>query len=112
MNGRTVNLRILRDLGEYLVDVHGQSEHLSLLRVRHHLELLDRFAGNDLLLAAYQKTYRRLRAIQQDLAAIRQSEREAARRADLLTYQIEEIENARLNTEEEEEPAAGAQPAG
>jgi DNA repair protein RecN (Recombination protein N) len=103
VNGRTVNLRILRDLGEYLVDVHGQSEHLSLLRVRHHLELLDRFAGNDLLLAAYQKTYRRLRAIQQDLAAIRQSEREAARRVDLLTYQIEEIENARLNTEEEEE---------
>ena len=103
VNGRTVNLRILRDLGEYLVDVHGQSEHLSLLRVRHHLELLDRFAGNDTLLTPYQKTYRRLREVQQDLAALQQSEREAARRADLLAYQIEEIESARLKLDEEDD---------
>ena len=103
VNGRTVNLRILRDLGEYLVDVHGQSEHLSLLRVRHHLELLDRFAGNDTLFTPYQKTYRRLREVQQDLAALQQSEREAARRADLLAYQIEEIESARLKLEEEDD---------
>jgi DNA repair protein RecN (Recombination protein N) len=103
VNGRTVNLRILRDLGEYLVDVHGQSEHLSLLRVRHHLELLDRFADNDSLLTPYQKTYRRLREVQQDLAALQQSEREAARRADLLAYQIEEIESARLKLEEEDD---------
>jgi DNA repair protein RecN (Recombination protein N) len=102
VNGRTVNLRILRDLGEYLVDVHGQSEHLSLLRVRHHLELLDRFAGNDLLLAAYQKTYHRLQAVRGDLNDLRQSEREAARRSDLLAYQIEEIESARLTPDEEE----------
>ncbi len=103
VNGRTVNLRLLRDLGEYLVDVHGQSEHLSLLRVRHHLELLDRFAGNDSLLTAYQDIYRRLQNVRRDLAALRQTEREAARRADLLAYQIEEIENARLKPDEEED---------
>src|SRR5512139_3232825 len=45
VNGRTVNLAVLRELGELLVDVHGQSEHLSLLRVRQHVDLLDRFAG-------------------------------------------------------------------
>ena len=43
INGRTVNLTLLRDIGSLLVDVHGQSEHLSLLRVSEHLSLLDRF---------------------------------------------------------------------
>ncbi len=45
VNGRVVNLGLLKELGEYLVDVHGQSEHLSLLQVRHHQSLLDRYAG-------------------------------------------------------------------
>ncbi len=47
INGRTVNLALLRDIGELLVDVHGQSEHLSLLRVREHLALLDRYAEDE-----------------------------------------------------------------
>ena len=42
VNGRSVNVSLLSELGEYLVDVHGQSEHLSLLRVSQHLGLLDR----------------------------------------------------------------------
>src|SRR5689334_1404555 len=45
VNGRAVPLSLLQQIGEQLVDVHGQSQHLSLLRVREHLELLDRFAG-------------------------------------------------------------------
>ncbi len=47
INGRTVALSLQRQVGELLVDVHGQSEHLSLLRVQEHLHLLDRFAGDD-----------------------------------------------------------------
>jgi DNA repair protein RecN (Recombination protein N) len=45
VNGRAVGQNVLRELGEFLVDVHGQSEHLSLLRVKEHVNLLDRFAG-------------------------------------------------------------------
>ena len=101
VNGRTVNLKILRELGEYLVDVHGQTEHLSLLRVRHHLELIDRFADNEQALAAYQEIYKRLVGVRRELDSLHQTEREAARRVDLLTYQIEEIESARLDPEEE-----------
>src|SRR4030066_2183250 len=44
VNGRTVNVHILSELSEFLVDVHGQSEHLSLLHVRQHLRLLDSYA--------------------------------------------------------------------
>ncbi len=103
VNGRSVSVGLLSELGEYLVDVHGQSEHLSLLRVRQHLTLLDGFANVDTELAAYRATYHRLQAIRRELADLRQSESEAARRSDILTYQINEIESARLRPGEEEE---------
>ncbi|MCB9136275.1 MAG: DNA repair protein RecN [Anaerolineales bacterium] len=103
VNGRTANVSLLRELGEYLVDVHGQSEHLSLLRVNEHLRLLDGYAGVDVPLAAYRTTYQALRKVQNDLRALRDAERDAVRRADMLTYQLEEIESARLKPGEEED---------
>lgn len=103
VNGRTANVGLLRELGEYLVDVHGQSEHLSLLRVNEHLRLLDGYAGVDAPLAAYRTTYQALRKVQNDLRALRDAERDAARRADMLTYQLEEIDAARLKPGEEED---------
>ncbi len=103
VNGRSVSVALLRELGEFLVDVHGQSEHLSLLRVRHHIELLDRFAGVEELLEAYGGTYRRLNQVRGELARLRQAARDSARRADLLSYQIDEIEGARLQADEEDE---------
>lgn len=103
INGRTANVSLLRELGEYLVDVHGQSEHLSLLRVREHLRLLDGYAGVDEPFAAYRTTYNALRKVQTDLHTLRAAERDAARRAEFLTFQIEEITAARLKPDEEEE---------
>jgi DNA repair protein RecN (Recombination protein N) len=103
VNGRTVRVSLLKDLGEYLVDVHGQSEHLSLLRVREQLRLLDSFAGSEDLLNDYQGVYRELRKVRADLQKLRESDRDAARRADLLSYQINEIEAAGLKTGEDDE---------
>src|SRR5574340_555673 len=103
INGRSVSVNLLRDLGQYLVDIHGQSEHLSLLNVRQHLHLLDRFAGSQEDLDAYRSTYRELRRVQKDLAGLRQTEKDAVSRTDLLEFQAGEIEAARLNPEEEEE---------
>jgi DNA repair protein RecN (Recombination protein N) len=103
VNGRNVNVALLRELGEQIVDVHGQSEHLSLLRVREHLGLLDRYSGVRDLSRPYVETYRQLTAVRRELSELRQSESEAARRIDLLTYQINEIEAARLTPGEEED---------
>jgi DNA repair protein RecN (Recombination protein N) len=109
VNGRSVSAGLLRELGECLVDVHGQSEHLSLLRVGQHLQMLDDYAGTDKtlpihdLLADYRKVYHRLQAVGQELENLQQSERDAARRIDMLTYQIKEIEAARLHAGEEEQ---------
>jgi len=101
VNGRIVNVALLRDLGEYLVDVHGQSEHLSLLRIREHLGLLDRYGGIDNLLKTYQVTYHQLINALRELSAMQLAEREAARRMDMLSYQINEIESSRLEPGEE-----------
>ncbi len=103
LNGRSVSLSLLREVGEYLVDVHGQSEHLSLLRVREHLRLLDSFAGGGGSRSAYRQTYRQLQTVRRDLAALRAAERDAARRADLLSYQIDEIDVAHLQPNEEKD---------
>ncbi len=102
-NGRTVNASLLRALGEYLVDVHGQSEHLSLLRVGQHLGLLDSFANVGEAHQAYLKTYRRINEIRRELVELRRAEGEAARMTDTLTYQINEIESARLREGEDEQ---------
>jgi len=103
VNGRSVNLSLLHEIGEYLVDIHGQSQHLSLLRVRQHLGLLDRYADTGASLTAYQEIYRKLQDVRHELNVIRESERDANRRVDLLTYQAEEIEAAHLKIGEDEE---------
>jgi DNA repair protein RecN (Recombination protein N) len=94
---------LLAEIGEYLVDVHGQSEHLSLLRVRQHLQLLDSFAGAEDQLSKYREIYNRLQTVRRSLNELRQAEVDAARRADLLSYQINEIEAAQLKPGEDEE---------
>ncbi|MCC7512841.1 MAG: DNA repair protein RecN [Anaerolineae bacterium] len=103
LNGRTVSLSLLREVGAHLVDIHGQSEHLSLLDPRAHLGLLDRFADVTPLLAEYRKTYRALLDLRRELTDLRAAQADAARRVEMLTFQAEEIEAAKLKKGEDEE---------
>jgi len=103
VNGRTVNLNLVREIGAYLVDIHGQSDHLSLLNVRQHLHLLDRYAGDEAILNEYRKAYEHLTSLRRDLSHLRQTELDAKQRADLLAYQVQEIESAHLRPGEEPE---------
>ncbi len=91
VNGHRTNAAVLVELGQYLVDIHGQSEHLSLMRVNQHLELLDRFSGTTGQLNDYQKVYQQLKEIQNTLARLRQSDLEADQKKELLSFQVEEI---------------------
>ncbi len=102
VNGRVTSVSLMREIGELLVDIHGQSEHLSLLRVQYHQKLLDRFAELEEISTAYHATYLRLQTVRRELDALRQSERDAARLMDMLNYQIQEIELAHLNDGEED----------
>ena len=103
LNGRTVSLSLLREVGAALVDIHGQSEHLSLLDPRAHLGLLDRFSDVTSLLADYRKTYHALLDLRRALAELRVAQADATRRTEMLTFQAEEIEAAKLKKGEDEE---------
>jgi DNA repair protein RecN (Recombination protein N) len=103
VNGRNVNVHVLSELSEYLVDVHGQSEHLSLLHVRQHLGLLDSYAHVEKELAEYQAAYYHLVQVRRQLTDLHKAESDAARQIDILKYQIDEIEAARLHEGEEDE---------
>jgi DNA repair protein RecN (Recombination protein N) len=103
INGRVANLTLLKELGEILVDIHGQSEHLSLLNVHAHLGLLDRYAEVESVLAVYRKTYQDFLGLRRELRELRDAQRDAERRIEMLTFQSEEIEAAKLRTGEDDE---------
>jgi DNA repair protein RecN (Recombination protein N) len=103
VNGRTVNVSLLKELGALLVDIHGQSEHLSLLDTRAHLGLLDRYADVESALKEYRQSYHKLLAVRRELKELRQAQAEAERRIEFLTYQAEEIQAAKLKPGEDGE---------
>lgn len=103
VNGRTVNITLQKEIGKYLVDIHGQTEHLSILDPRTHLGLLDRYANTESLLTTYRKTYSALVGLRKQLADLRAAQADSARRLEMFTFQAEEIEAARLKPGEDEE---------
>ncbi|MGE5461747.1 MAG: DNA repair protein RecN [Syntrophothermus sp.] len=103
VNGRTANVSLLKELGALLIDIHGQAEHLSLLDPRAHLGLLDRYAEVARPLSDYRQTYHTLLNLRRELNDLRKAQTDAQRRVDMLTYQAEEVESARLKPGEDEE---------
>jgi DNA repair protein RecN (Recombination protein N) len=103
INGRIVTASLQREIGAFLVDIHGQSEHLSLLQVRNHLYLLDSFADVDSHLSAYRETYEQLQQVRKSLQTLNQNKLAAARQTEMLNFQIQEIEAAKLQPGEEKE---------
>ena len=102
VNGRTVSLSVQSEIGEALVDVHGQSDHLSLLKVRNHRDLLDRFAHDQESMNTYQSQFKDWSALGKQLAELHAIEKTARDRADMLKYQIQEIGDARIKLDEED----------
>lgn len=103
VNGSTVNLSILEEVAQALIDIHGQSEHLSLLQVRQHQVFLDRYAGLDEQRETLAAEVRQLRRVRQGLADLQRDEQQLARRIDQLSFQVEEIGAAKLKPGEEAE---------
>ncbi len=94
INGRAAPLSLVREVGDRLVDIHGQGEHLSLLRRSRHLLLLDRFADLESMRAEFSALAKEVERVREELARLRMAERDRARRIDLLEYQVREIESA------------------
>lgn len=104
VNGQLVTITMLREIGECLVNIHGQHEHQSLLRTDQHLEWLDLFGG-DLLLERkqqYKNVYQQLQQVRNSLKELEDSTRHNVQMLDLYRFQIEEITSAHLKPLEED----------
>lgn len=103
VNGRAVPVSALQRLGRFLVDIHGQGAHLELLRPEQHVFYLDRYAGTVELQHQVAGLVAEWRAARRELGRLRRDERELERRVELLRYQVDEIEAAKLRPGEQEE---------
>ena len=103
INDRAATVGLLRDLALLLADIHGQREHLSLLRPQEQLDLLDRFAGVEHQRDAVSAMARRLRSLDRQISELTENERERARRIALLRHEASEIAAAGLRHAEENE---------
>lgn len=101
VNGVTVSLDILREVSEILVDIHGQSAHLSLFKPRAHLDLLDRYADLLEVRDALGAVVHNLNEVRAEIRTLQQDKDELQRRADRLRYEIDEINVAQLQADEE-----------
>ncbi len=103
INGRALSQQILQQVASWLVDIHGQSEHLSLLRPEQHVNFLDRYA--ELLPLREQLTAKvtEWRTARKTLQSLLQNEREQLRRAEFLRFELDEIKKANLHVGEIEE---------
>jgi len=104
VNGQLVNLSMLKDIGDLLVNIHGQHEHQSLLRVEKHLELLDAYGGEPVAAAksAYAEAYARYRRAEEELKALSEGAQNALQMNDLYRFQADEIAAAALTEGEDD----------
>ncbi len=105
INGKMVTLSVLKEIGERLIDIHGQHDNQSLLRTDSHIGLLDSFGGKtiELLKIEYLKLLNEYKEINSRLRGLTGGTAERERKIDLLKFQIDEIKKAKLKEAEEEE---------
>ncbi|MBU0754769.1 MAG: DNA repair protein RecN [Planctomycetes bacterium] len=104
INGKLVPLAQVKTIGEHLVDLHGQHQHQSLLKVELHREILDDFGGRPLIrcLETYEAQFQAYRRLLQKIQALDRNEQEVARQQGLLEFQINEIDELELSPGEDE----------
>jgi DNA repair protein RecN (Recombination protein N) len=96
VNGRTVALTVLREIGRHLVDIHGQNEHTALLSTSHQIEFLDSFGGLGQARADVMDVVHRLRRVRESILSLEQDTAKKDQKHQLLEYQTQEIERANL----------------
>ena len=98
LNGRSVNLALLKSVSQYLVSIHGQSDTASLVSSKNHIEILDVYAGCGELLAKYRESYSALEQIRNQISEINEKALESERLREILAYQIKDIDSAGLHS--------------
>ncbi len=96
INGMTVTNSVLKEVAKHLCDIHGQNDNHFLLSNRNHINFLDSFAKTLDIKEKYQETYKELKEIRQKISSLNENEQEKARRCELLLFQLNEINSAKL----------------
>ena len=92
INGQLTTAAVLNNVGDHLVDIHGQGEQAALYDVEHHRLFLDEYAGHTKLLDAVRSAYERWNEVNSRLTALHRDENEKLQLIDILTFQTNEIE--------------------
>ena len=103
IGGRPVPLSLLRDLGPYLIAIHGQHLNQRILNPDLHIQYVDGYGNYDPLLAEYQAIYRELSACRRELQNLQRLETDKAERQEMYAFHVQELEAAELREGEEEE---------
>ncbi|HEM4130010.1 TPA: DNA repair protein RecN [Streptococcus suis] len=103
VNGQMVNLSVLKQIGQHLVDIHGQHDQEELMKAQHHIRLLDSFGEDEFwaLKERYQTTFDAYRSLRKRVLEKQKNEQEHKARIEMLEYQIAEIEAADLQSGED-----------
>ncbi|MGV3466641.1 MAG: DNA repair protein RecN [Heyndrickxia sp.] len=105
INGKLVTISVLREFGSTLVDIHGQHEHQELMNESLHLQLLDQYGKSEIEKAMenYSDVYKNYEQTLSRLKKLSENEQQMAHRLDLIQFQLQEIQNADLQLEEDEQ---------
>lgn len=103
INGSPANLTQLRELGEQLVDIHGQHEHQSLMKKDAQRDLLDAFAANDALLTSTRAAWKQWKSLHERVSLLTSQNQQHQERVDLLRFQVQELAALNLQTDEPEQ---------
>jgi len=115
INGRPSPASLVKNLGELLIAIHGQHEHQRLLKKDHHRTLLDNFAGQTKLVSQVHSSYQQWHKLDSELKRLSEQSAEQTSRVQLLSYQIEELDQLALadgelkQLEEEQKTLANAE---
>ncbi len=102
INGRLTPLNVVREAGELLLTIHGQNDNQSILSPKSHLNLVDEYGNSAELLLEYKNQYRLLKDIKSAIDELDTDENEKERIVELLSFQVQEIDSAKLKPDEEE----------
>lgn len=100
INGRSVPMQMLKELGEQLVDIHGQHEHQSLLRRDTQMQLLDGYGQHDVLLTETAQLFREWKTAHEQLERLHNAASDRDARLEMLRYQVNELEALKLAPDE------------
>jgi len=103
INDTPVNISVLKQVGDQLVDLHGQHDHQMLLKEEHHLNVIDQFDSVTPVMKQYETEYQKMSVLQKELRDLQRREKELKEKTELYQFQVKELETAELNPDEEEE---------